>query len=185
MLMGLAYDFTSDRKYLDGVTQTMDYILGRNMLNKSFVTGYGTTPAQHPHHRFWANQPDKGYPAPPPGVLVGGPNGLPSDPVTTAAGLNGDPLGGQYIDNIGSFSTNEVAINWNAPLAWVTTFLDQAYKNPSLPTASPAPAPASSSNESSSGVSPLYFLAAVPGLLIVAALFFLFRRNRRKASASK
>ncbi|MEU1945082.1 glycoside hydrolase family 9 protein, partial [Streptomyces sp. NPDC020125] len=25
-----------------------------------------------------------------------------------------------YIDDIGSYSTNEVAINWNAPLAWLT-----------------------------------------------------------------
>ena len=184
VLMGLAYDFTSDRKYLDGVTETMDYILGRNSLNKSFVTGYGANPVQHPHHRFWANQPDQGYPAPPPGVLAGGPNGVPGDPVVTAAGLTGNPQGEQYIDNIGSFSTNEVAINWNAPLAWVTTFLDQAYKNPALPTASPAPATAPTQS-SSSGLSPMYFLVAVPGILIVAALLFLWRRNRRKASPAK
>ena len=192
MLMGLAYDFTSDRKYLDGATQTMDYILGRNALNKSFVTGYGANPVQHPHHRFWANQPDQGYPAPPPGVLAGGPNGIPGDPVVTAAGLTGNPQGKQYIDDIGSFSTNEVAINWNAPLAWVTTFLDQEYKNPALVNPSPAPA-APTKSDSSSGVyqtvmprSPmLYFLVAVTGLLIVAALLFLLRRNRRKASPTK
>ncbi|HEX7591200.1 MAG TPA: glycoside hydrolase family 9 protein [Candidatus Limnocylindrales bacterium] len=183
MLMGLAYDFTSDRKYLDGVTQTMDYVLGRNTLNKSFVTGYGANPAQHPHHRFWANLPDQGYPAPPPGVLVGGANGIPGDPVVTAAGLTGDPLGKQYIDDIGSFSTNEVAINWNAPLAWITTFLDQEYKNPSLPT--PSPAPASPTQSTSSGVSPMYFLVAVPGVLVLAALLFLLRRNRRKGSAAR
>jgi endoglucanase len=183
MLMGLAYDFTSDRKYLDGVTQTMDYVLGRNTLNKSFVTGYGANPAQHPHHRFWANLPDQGYPAPPPGVLVGGANGIPGDPVVTAAGLTGNPLGKQYIDDIGSFSTNEVAINWNAPLAWITTFLDQEYKNPSLPT--PSPAPASPTQSTSSGVSPMYFLVAVPGVLVLAALLFLLRRNRRKGSAAR
>jgi endoglucanase len=184
MLMGLAYDFTSDRKYLDGATEAMDYILGRNALNKSFVTGYGANPVQHPHHRFWANQPDQGYPAPPPGVLAGGPNGIPGDPVVTAAGLTGNPQGKQYIDDIGSFSTNEVAINWNAPLAWVTTFLDQEYKNPKL--ASPSPAPvAPRPSGPSSGASPMYFLVAVPGLLIVAALLFLLRRNRRKASPAK
>nr|WTA00512.1 glycoside hydrolase family 9 protein [Streptomyces sp. NBC_00857] len=27
-----------------------------------------------------------------------------------------------YIDDIGSYSTNEVAVNWNAPLAWLTQF---------------------------------------------------------------
>jgi endoglucanase len=185
MLMGLAYDFTSDRKYLDGVTKTMDYILGRNTLNKSFVTGYGANPAEHPHSRFWGNDTAKGYPAPPPGVVVGGPNGVPGDPVVVAAGLTGNPLGKQYVDDIGSFSTNEVAINWNAPLAWVTSFLDQEYKNPALATPSPAPASSNQSSSSGSGLSPVYFLVAVPGLLIVAALLFLLRRNRRKASAAK
>jgi endoglucanase len=32
-----------------------------------------------------------------------------------------------YVDDVNSFSTNEVAINWNAPLAWVASLLaDQA-----------------------------------------------------------
>jgi endoglucanase len=26
------------------------------------------------------------------------------------------------VDDIGSYSTNEVAINWNAPLAWLAAF---------------------------------------------------------------
>ena len=33
-------------------------------------------------------------------------------------------LGQQLKMNIESYSTNEVAINWNAPLAWVAAFLD-------------------------------------------------------------
>jgi len=32
-----------------------------------------------------------------------------------------------YADHIESYSTNEVAINWNAPLAWAAAFLDGAY----------------------------------------------------------
>jgi endoglucanase len=94
-------------------------------------------------------------------------------------------LGKQYIDDIGSFSTNEVAINWNAPLAWVTTFLDQEYKNPNLASPSPAPAAASPTQSASSGLSPMYFLVAVPGVLVLAALLFLVRRNRRKGSAAR
>jgi len=189
VLMGLAYDFTSDRKYLDGVTETMDYVLGRNSLNKSYVTGYGANPPLHPHHRFWANQPDAGYPAPPPGVVVGGPNQTPGDPVVLAAGLTGNPPGKQYIDDIGSFSTNEVAINWNAPLAWVSAYLDQELSKAPLSTPSPVPAsssPASAStSQSDSGPSPVYFLVAVPGVLILVAILFLLRRNRRKAVAGK
>jgi endoglucanase len=31
-----------------------------------------------------------------------------------------------YIDDIGSWSTNEITINWNAPLSWVASFLADA-----------------------------------------------------------
>jgi endoglucanase len=30
-----------------------------------------------------------------------------------------------YADNIEAYSTNEEAINWNAPLVWVAAFLDE------------------------------------------------------------
>ena len=63
MMMGLAYDFTQDRVYLDNMVESMDYLLGRNPLNKSYISGYGENPLEHPHHRFWGNQPARGYPA--------------------------------------------------------------------------------------------------------------------------
>jgi endoglucanase len=31
---------------------SLDYLLGRNPLDRSYVTGIGTRPVQHPHHRF-------------------------------------------------------------------------------------------------------------------------------------
>lgn len=123
IIMALAYDFTGDAAYLDGVAESMDYLLGRNALARSYVSGYGEVAMEHPHHRFWGNQGR--YPPPPPGVVAGGPNGDPSDP-TALAEL--DPDVGpakRYVDLIGSWSTNEVTINWNAPLAWVVTYLDQ------------------------------------------------------------
>jgi endoglucanase len=30
-----------------------------------------------------------------------------------------------FVDNIEAWSVNEIAINWNAPLAWVAAFLDE------------------------------------------------------------
>ncbi len=78
---------------------------------------------QHPHHRFWANDPANGYPPPPPGAVSGGPNTSPTDPAALNAGVIKLPESKRYIDDIGSYSTNEVTINWNAPLAWVATFL--------------------------------------------------------------
>ncbi len=123
MMMGLAYDFTQEEAYLDGMVESMDYLLGRNPLNKSYVSGYGENPLTYPHHRYWANE--LGFPPPPPGVVAGGPNGAPSDEATEAAGLTGNPPAKSYVDHVDSYSTNEVAINWNAPLAWSAAYLDQ------------------------------------------------------------
>ncbi|MEP7290323.1 MAG: glycoside hydrolase family 9 protein, partial [Chloroflexota bacterium] len=127
MVLAYAYRLTDDAKYLDAVVESMDYILGRNALNFSFVSGYGTYAMQHPHHRFWADQPDRGFPRVPPGALAGGPNAMPADPPAQAPEIAGRPPAKRYIDDIQSYSTNEVAINWNAPLAWVAAFLDAQY----------------------------------------------------------
>ncbi|MCU0476511.1 MAG: glycoside hydrolase family 9 protein [Anaerolineae bacterium] len=122
IILAVAHDLSGDARHLAGVTESMDYILGRNANGISYVTGYGATPMQNPHHRFWANQPENGYPAPPAGVVSGGPNGAPSDPIAMEK-VSGNPPARRYIDHIDSYSTNEVTINWNAPLAWVAAYL--------------------------------------------------------------
>jgi endoglucanase len=124
-VIGLAYDFSKDKKFIDGVAVGMDYIMGRNAMDTSYVTGYGTRPVKNPHHRFWAHQMDQRFPEPPPGVVSGGPNSGIQDPVAKAAGLEGCAPMKCYIDNIESWSTNEITINWNAPLSWVAAFLDE------------------------------------------------------------
>ena len=125
ILVCLAYKIHGQSKYLDAVRMSMDYLLGRNPVNQSYVSGYGTYAMQHPHHRFWANDPANGYPPPPAGVLSGGPNANPEDPVAKNADLLSLPESKRYIDDIGSYTTNEVTINWNAPLVWVAAFLDE------------------------------------------------------------
>jgi len=125
LLLALAYDFTGDVRYLNGAVGCMDYLLGLNGLGRSFVSGYGEVALEHPHHRFWANQPDNGFPPPPPGAVAGGPNSTPDDPAAQAANLAERPVALRYLDDIGSYTTNEVAINWNAPLAWLAAFLDE------------------------------------------------------------
>lgn len=125
MLLANAYDLSGNTKYLDAVRASMDYLLGRNPMDQSYISGYGTYTMQHPHHRFWANDPANGYPPPPPGAVSGGPNSNPTDPVAENAGVMALGQSKRYVDDIGSFSTNEVAINWNAPLVWVAAFLDK------------------------------------------------------------
>jgi endoglucanase len=127
ILLSLAYDFTGDKRFVDGTSEALDYLLGRNALAFSFISGYGENSMQHPHHRFWGNQPSGGFPPPPPGALSGGPNGNPSDDTANNADLGDVGPAKRYVDLIGSYSTNEVAINWNAPLAWVAAYLDAYY----------------------------------------------------------
>jgi endoglucanase len=124
VVLGIAYELTRDRKYAGGVADCMDYILGRNPLAQSYVSGYGTYAMHNPHHRVWAHQKDPALPEAPPGALAGGPNSALQDPYIRKLGLGGCPPETCYVDNIESYSTTEVAINWNAALAWTAAFLD-------------------------------------------------------------
>ncbi|AYY11563.1 endoglucanase [Actinobacteria bacterium YIM 96077] len=121
VVLALAFDFTGDTRYRDGVFATMDYILGRNPLNQSYVTGYGEQATENPHHRFWANQADSSLPGPPPGVLAGGPNTGLQDSLAEQE-LAGCSPQKCYLDHIESWSTNEVTINWNSVLSWVAVW---------------------------------------------------------------
>jgi endoglucanase len=125
IVLGLAYDFSAEPKYLNAVAEAMNYILGRNPVDQSYVTGYGERPLEHPHHRFWAHQANAKFPSAPPGIVSGGPNSGLQDPYVQAAGLAGCAPEKCFADNIEAWSTNEIAINWNAPLAWVASFLDE------------------------------------------------------------
>ncbi len=127
LILGLAYDFTHDAQYFDAVSLGMDYLLGRNPNDKSYVSGYGENPLQNPHHRFWAHQADASFPPPPPGVIAGGPDNALEDPYIQGIHPNGCPSYQTcYADNYQSYSTNEEAINWNAPFAWTAAFLNTA-----------------------------------------------------------
>jgi endoglucanase len=121
-IIAVAFDLTFDLKYRQAAFEAMDYILGRNGLNMSYVTGYGTKFSNNEHHRFWANQANAAYPHPPAGAMAGGPNSYLQDPAAQAK-LSGCAAHKCYIDSIESYSTNEVAINWNSALVWVSAWL--------------------------------------------------------------
>ena len=124
VVLGIAYFFTKDLKYANGVVDCMDYLLGRNPLAKSYVAGHGANALRNPHHRVWSHQKDPRLPEAPPGAVSGGPNSMLQDPYIRKLGMSGCPPQTCYVDNIDSYSTNEVAINWNSALAWDAAFLD-------------------------------------------------------------
>jgi endoglucanase len=128
LVMGLAYDFTKDKKYVEAIVAGMDYVLGRNSLGQSFVTGYGERPLKNPHHRFWSHQANAAFPSAPPGIVSGGANSGLEDPYVKAAGLKGCKPQKCFMDHIEAWSANEITINWNTPFAWVAAFLDEQAK---------------------------------------------------------
>ncbi|WP_329065693.1 glycoside hydrolase family 9 protein [Streptomyces sp. NBC_01429] len=121
VVMATAYQLTNQQRYRAGAVESLDYLLGRNTLGQSYISGYGVQASHNQHHRFWAHQADATLPTPPAGSLAGGPNSGLQDPVA-AEKLAGCAPAACYIDDIESYSTNEVAINWNAPLAWLAQF---------------------------------------------------------------
>ena len=127
LVIALAYDFTQEDKYLNAVCDGMDYILGRNPMDQSYVSGYGTRPLLHPHHRFWADQLDPTFPGPFPGAVSGGPNSGLEDPYVQTIFPDGCAPQKCFVDHIESWATNEITINWNAPFAWMVAFLDDHF----------------------------------------------------------
>ncbi|GGL63743.1 endoglucanase [Streptomyces fumigatiscleroticus] len=126
VVLASAYDISGAAKYRDGAVETMDYVLGRNALNISYVTGYGEVAAHNQHSRWYAHQLDPQLPNPPAGTLAGGPNSGIQDPYAQSL-LQGCTGQFCYIDDIQSWSTNEHTINWNAALARLASFVaDQA-----------------------------------------------------------
>jgi endoglucanase len=99
----------------------LDYLLGRNCFGVSWVTQLGLRPFQHPHHRPSAAD---GIAAPWPGLLSGGPNAHPGDPVARTVPA-GPPMR-MWIDDQGAYSMNEIAINWNAPLVFLLAAANSA-----------------------------------------------------------
>lgn len=143
--------------YRKAIVQSMDYILGRNALKRSYVSGYGDNAMAKPHHRFFAKHVNINYAPIPPGFLAGGPNSRDFAAIMANATLDNGKLTKQsdysahyylnttlnqclsssqgakftyygqrcYNDHSDSFATNEIAINWQAPLLWVSQYLSE------------------------------------------------------------
>ncbi|MBO4877929.1 MAG: glycoside hydrolase family 9 protein [Ruminococcus sp.] len=116
---------TNGLKYLDGASLAMDYIFGRNGNDFSYVSGYGDVALQYPHHKLWAHGVDDEFPMAPAGVLSGGPCSGMTDPYIGSLGYRRGTVASQkcYVDNAEAWSVNEVSVQWNASLAWMTAFL--------------------------------------------------------------
>lgn len=122
-ILAAAHDLTGDTTYRDAAIESIDYILGRNVLGRSYITGYGTLFSENQHSRWFANQLDPSLPHPPKGSLAGGANAELVDPIAQQAFAAGCAPQACYIDHIESWGTNEITINWNAALVQIASYL--------------------------------------------------------------
>jgi endoglucanase len=107
-----AYKITGDKKYIDNALTNVDYLLGRNATGYSFVTGHGDKTPMHIHHR--PSEAD-GIAEPVPGLLSGGPNPGKQDGCFYTSSIPNEA----FVDDVCSYASNEIAINWNAPLVYL------------------------------------------------------------------
>lgn len=128
MALMQAFRLSADSTYLWAALSNLDYLLGRNATGYSFVTGHGARTPMHPHHR--QSEADA-VAEPVPGLLAGGPNPGQEDGCTYASDLPAR----SYVDDWCSFASNEIAINWNAPLAYVAGALEAELAGSAAPTA--------------------------------------------------
>ncbi len=63
IVLGLANDSSGESKYLAAAAESMNYILGRNPLDKSYVTGYGERPLVQPAPSVLGASGERGVPA--------------------------------------------------------------------------------------------------------------------------
>lgn len=119
ILLIFGYEETGNATFLEAALDQLHYVLGSNIHGMSFVTGVGQRSPRFPHHRPSAAD---GIAAPIPGFLVGGPNEYLQDPALQAGFNSATPPARAYLDDWNSYASNEIAINWNAPLVFVSGY---------------------------------------------------------------
>jgi endoglucanase len=124
VVLVVAHLLTGNRGYANGVAAGMDYLLGRNGLGQSYVTGYGTDYSRHQRTRQFGHDLDPAFPPPPSGALAGGPNSRPHSDFPYDERLVDLAPQLCYIDEPTSEVTNDICIRWNAPLVYVSSFLN-------------------------------------------------------------
>jgi len=117
MMLLQGYRLTSHPEYLASAQSLLDYTLGRNPVDYSFVTGFGYRTPMHIHHR--PSEAD-GIVEPVPGLLAGGPQPGQQDIKDCPVAYPSAIPARSYLDHWCSYASNEIAINWNAPLVYVS-----------------------------------------------------------------
>jgi endoglucanase len=71
VVLAAAAEITGNARFYDGVVTGMDYVLGRNALGQSYITGHGTDTTKHLRTRQFGHDLNPRLPPPPPGSCPG------------------------------------------------------------------------------------------------------------------
>lgn len=116
-----AYKNTQDESFLNAAISVLDYLLGRNATSYSFVTGFGDKSPMNIHDR---RSDADNIINPIPGYLVGGPTPWHQGHDCPTSNYPSTFPAKSYLDEVCSFSTNEIAINWNGPFVFLVGAID-------------------------------------------------------------
>lgn len=115
MLLLVADRLSGSNAYERHAVEHVHYLFGANVAGMSYVTGFGSRPILHPHHR--PSEGD-GVQAPVPGLVSGGPNYGKQDDYAREHLADRAPAA-SFADVMESYATNEVTIYWNSPAVFV------------------------------------------------------------------
>lgn len=106
--LGVANRVKPDAEYTKAAEAIIAHLFGRNYYGRSYVTGLGIDPPMNAHSRRSGADDVK---EPWPGYLVGGGHSATD-----------------WVDEESSYSHNEIAINWQAPLVYVLAWFTEENK---------------------------------------------------------
>ncbi len=111
MQLFIAYLLSDNETYNDYAKEQFHYILGKNALGISYITGSGCHSFKNPHNRVTVAD---GIEETIPGFLSGGPNNYPVDEKAEWLLLPGTAPMKSYFDIWECYSLNEITIYWNS-----------------------------------------------------------------------
>lgn len=115
MMIVIANKLAPSEKYVKAISDGMDYLLGCNTMDTSYVTGNGEKAYKNPHLRPTAIDDIE---QPWPGLVSGGPNVGLQDERAKEVPAGSAPMK-CYLDHIDCYSLNEITIYWNSPFIFV------------------------------------------------------------------
>lgn len=127
MAIFMAYQLTGQERFYNSALDVMDYLMGRNPVDYSYVTGFGDRPPMNIHHR--QSEADA-VAAPVPGWVAGGANPNNQSQDCGVSAYNSTLPALSFLDEYCSYSTNEITTYWNSPFIYLTAGLE-TYTQPS------------------------------------------------------